>query len=241
MDEEYIAKDPIVNELSRKGSNYSEKDKSDLRDKQLELLGAVLPEYRLAAEHGQIEISTTPYYHPILPLLCDTDIARVSNPHSISPDLTRNDKSKQGPTGGPITKDNTSIEYYDTIFTIAESPVKKGVISTGSDDGLVQVTQDGGAHWTNVTPKNMPEWIQINSVEASPFDAGTAYFAGTMYKSDDFRPYLYKTTDYGKTWTQINNGITAPAFTRVIRKIPNHRDLLVAGTENPAGHSRVGC
>ncbi len=85
MDEEYIAKDPIVNELSRKGSNYSEKDKSDLRDKQLELLGAVLPEYRLAAEHGQIEISTTPYYHPILPLLCDTDIARVSNPHSPLP------------------------------------------------------------------------------------------------------------------------------------------------------------
>lgn len=150
---------------------------------------------------------------------------------AISPDLTRNDKSKQGPTGGPITKDNTSIEYYDTIFTIAESPVKKGVIWTGSDDGLVQVTQDAGKHWDNVTPKNMPEWIQINSIEASPFDAATAYFAGTMYKSDDFRPYLYKTTDYGKTWTQINSGIAAPAFTRVIREDPNHRDLLVSGTE----------
>ena len=150
---------------------------------------------------------------------------------AISKDLTRDDKSKQGPTGGPITKDNTSIEYYDTIFTIAESPVKKGVIWTGSDDGLVQVTQDGGGHWSNVTPKSMPEWIQINSIEASPFDDGTAYFAGTMYKSDDFRPYLYKTTDYGKTWTQIDNGISAPAFTRVIREDPNHRDLLVAGTE----------
>src|SRR5579872_2162357 len=150
---------------------------------------------------------------------------------AISPDLTRNDKLKLGPTGGPITKDNTSIEYYCTIFTIAESTVKKGVIWTGSDDGLVYVTQDGGGHWSNVTPKNMPEWIQINSIEASPFDAGTAYFAATMYKSDDFRPYLYKTTDYGKTWTQINNGISAPAFTRVIREDPNHRDLLVAGTE----------
>ena len=149
----------------------------------------------------------------------------------ISPDLTRNDKSKQGPTGGPITKDNTAVEYYDTIFTIAESTVKKGVIWTGSDDGLVYVTQDGGKHWDNVTPKGMPEWIQINSIEASPFEAGTAYFAATMYKSDDFRPFLYKTTDYGKTWKAIDNGISAPAFTRVIREDPNHRDLLVAGTE----------
>ena len=149
----------------------------------------------------------------------------------ISPDLTRNDKSKQGPTGGPITKDNTAVEYYDTIFTIAESTVKKGVIWTGSDDGLVYVTQDAGKHWDNVTPKGMPEWIQINSIDASPFEAGTAYVAATMYKSDDFRPYLYKTIDYGKSWKAIDNGISAPAFTRVIREDPNHRDLLVAGTE----------
>jgi photosystem II stability/assembly factor-like uncharacterized protein len=149
----------------------------------------------------------------------------------ISGDLTRNDKSKQGPTGGPITKDNTSIEYYDTIFTIAESTAKKGMIWSGSDDGLVYVTQDGGKHWDNVTPKNMPEWIQINSIEPSPFDAGTAYFAATMYKLDDFHPFLYKTTDYGKSWTRIDSGIPANAFTRVIREDPNHRDLLVAGTE----------
>ncbi len=149
----------------------------------------------------------------------------------ISGDLTRNDKSKQGPSGGPITKDNTSIEYYDIIFTIAESPVKKGVIWAGSDDGLVHVTEDGGKHWENVTPKGMPEWIQINSIEASPFDPGTAYFAATMYKFDDFQPYLYKTTNYGKTWTPISHGIPAHAFTRVIREDPNHRNLLVAGTE----------
>ena len=149
----------------------------------------------------------------------------------ISPDLTRNDKSKQGPTGGPITKDNSSIEYYDTIFTIAESPVKKGVIWVGSDDGLVHVTEDGGKHWDNVTPKDLPQWIQINSIEASPFDAGTAYFAATMYKLDDFRPYLYKTTDYGKSWARIDSGIPPGAFTRVIREDPNRRDLLVAGTE----------
>ena len=150
---------------------------------------------------------------------------------AISPDLTRNDKSKQGPAGGPITKDNSGVEYYDTIFTIAESPVKKGVIWVGSDDGLVHVTGDGGKHWSNVTPRGLPEWIQINSIEASPFNASTAYFAATMYKFDDFRPYLYKTTDMGKTWTAINNGISAPAFTRVVREDPNHRDLLVAGTE----------
>ncbi len=150
---------------------------------------------------------------------------------AISPDLTRNDKSKQGPTGGPITKDNSSIEYFDTIFTIAESPVKTGVIWVGSDDGLVHVTEDGGKHWENVTPKDLPQWIQINSIEASPFDAGTAYFAATMYKLDDFRPYLYKTTDYGKSWARIDSGIPPGAFTRVIREDPNRRDLLVAGTE----------
>lgn len=152
---------------------------------------------------------------------------------AISPDLTRNNKSKQGPTGGPITKDNTSVEYYCTIFTMAESPVTKGVIWTGSDDGLVQVTRDGGKTWTNVTPPRdlMPEWIQINSLEASPHDAATAYVAATMYKSDDFQPYLYQTSDYGKTWKKIVNGIPNNAFTRVIREDPARRGLLYAGTE----------
>ncbi len=150
---------------------------------------------------------------------------------AISPDLTRNDKSKQGPSGGPITKDNTSIEYYDTIFTVAESPVRKGVIWIGSDDGLVQLTRDGGGKWENVTPKEMPEWIQVNSIEASPFDAGTAYVAAAMYKFDDYRPYLYKTSDYGKTWQRITHGIPDNAFTRVIREDPNRRGLLYAGSE----------
>ncbi len=149
----------------------------------------------------------------------------------ISPDLTRNDKSKQVSSGGPITKDNTSVEYYGVIFTVMESPVEKGVIWAGSDDGLVQVTRDGGKNWQNVTPKNMPEWIQINSIEASPVDAGTAYVAATMYKWDDFKPYLYKTSDYGKSWQKITNGIPDSAFTRVIREDPNRRGLLYAGTE----------
>ena len=151
----------------------------------------------------------------------------------ISPDLTRDDKSKQGSSGGPITKDNTSVEYYATIFTMMESPLQKGVIWTGSDDGLVQLTRDGWKTWTNVTPKKdlMPEWIQINSIEASPHDPATAYVAATMYKWDDNKPYLYKTSDFGKTWKRITNGIPATAFTRVIREDPNKRGLLYAGTE----------
>ncbi len=149
---------------------------------------------------------------------------------AISPDLTRNDKSKMGSSGGPITQDNTSIEYYCTIFTFMESPTAKGEIWVGSDDGLVHLTRDGGKTWANVTPRDMPEWIQINSIDV-PGEPGTAYVAATMYKSDDFRPYLYKTGDYGKTWRKIVNGIPDHSFTRVVREDPNHKGLLVAGTE----------
>jgi photosystem II stability/assembly factor-like uncharacterized protein len=151
----------------------------------------------------------------------------------ISPDLTRNDKTKQGSSGGPITKDNTSVEYYATIFTVMESPLQAGTIWTGSDDGLVHVSRDAGKNWSNVTPPAniMPEWIQINSIEASPHDAGTAYVAATMYKWDDNKPYLYRTTDYGKSWKKITNGIPDTTFTRVIREDPNKRGLLYAGTE----------
>jgi photosystem II stability/assembly factor-like uncharacterized protein len=149
----------------------------------------------------------------------------------ISPDLTRNDKSRQGPSGGPITKDNTSVEYYATIFAVAESPLQAGLIWAGSDDGLVHLTRDGGKNWTDVTPKGLPEWIQVNAIEASPFEPGAAYVAATMYKSDDFRPYLYKTTDFGATWTRINDGIADDHFTRVVRADPGRRGLLYAGTE----------
>ncbi|MBK9154682.1 MAG: glycosyl hydrolase [Chloracidobacterium sp.] len=150
---------------------------------------------------------------------------------AISPDLTRNDKSKQGTSGGPITQDNTSVEYYSTIFALAESPLRQGVIWAGSDDGLVHVTQDGGRSWANVTPKDMPEWIQINSIEASPHDPATAYFAGTAYKSDDYKPYIFKTNDYGKTWRKVVSGIADDAFTRVVREDPNRKGFLYAGTE----------
>jgi photosystem II stability/assembly factor-like uncharacterized protein len=151
----------------------------------------------------------------------------------ISPDLTRNDKSKQGPSGGPITKDNTSVEYYCTIFTLDESRLAKGLLWAGSDDGLIHVSRDGGKSWSNVTPPAgiLPEWTQINSIEASPNDPATAFVAATAYKSDDHRPYLLRTNDYGKTWKKITNGIPANAFTRVVREDPNRRGLLFAGTE----------
>ena len=149
----------------------------------------------------------------------------------MSPDLTRNDRSKQGKSGGPITIDITGVEVYDTIFALAESPLEPGVIWAGSDDGLLHVTRDNGKTWQNVTPKALPDWIQINSIDASPRDKGAAYVAATMYKSDDFRPYLYRTSDYGKTWTKIVTGIPDGAFTRVIREDPVRKGLLYAGTE----------
>lgn len=149
----------------------------------------------------------------------------------ISPDLTRNDPEKLKSSGGPITQDNTSVEYYCTIFAAQESPLKEGLLWVGSDDGLIHVSQDGGQNWENVTPKGMPEWMMINSIEPSSFDEGTCYVAGTKYKTGDFTPYLYKTTDYGKSWTKITNGINNEHFTRVLREDPKQKGLLYAGTE----------
>ena len=149
----------------------------------------------------------------------------------ISPDLTTNDPEKQKSSGGPITQDNTAVEYYCTIFAAQESPVKEGILWVGSDDGLVHVSQNGGASWENVTPKGMPEWMMINSVEPSAFDEGTCYIAGTLYKTGDFTPYLYKTNNYGKSWTKITNGIAEEHFTRVVREDPERQGLLYAGTE----------
>ncbi len=149
----------------------------------------------------------------------------------ISPDLTRNDITKMEPSGGPVTRDNTGTEFYCTIFTFAESPIKRGFFWAGSDDGLIHISQDGGITWKNVTPAELPEWALISIIEPSPHDPATAYVAATRYKWDDFQPYLYKTTDYGVSWTQITTGIAENDFTRVIREDPVRRGLLYAGTE----------
>ena len=149
----------------------------------------------------------------------------------ISPDLTRNDKSKQAASGGPITKDNTGVEVYDTIFSVVESPAQKDLIWAGTDDGLIQLTRDGGQHWENVTPKAMPEWGTVSMIEASPHDAGTVYAAVERHKMDDFAPYAFKTTDFGKTWTAITNGIPADDYVHAVRVDPRRPGLLFAGTE----------
>jgi len=150
---------------------------------------------------------------------------------AISPDLTRNDKTKLVSSGGPITQDNTSVEYYATIFAMAESRLEKGLLWAGSDDGLVHVSRDGGKTWTNVTPKDMPEWGMVSQIDPSPHDAGTMYLAVNRYKLDDFKPYAWVTTDYGKTWRRISGGLPEDSFVRVVREDPGRKGLLYAGTE----------
>ncbi len=154
----------------------------------------------------------------------------------VSPDLTRNDPSTLGASGGPLTKDQTSVEYYGTIFAVAESPVTKGLVWSGSDDGLIHIARDVGKGaampaWKNVTPKDLPKWTRISIVEPSRYNAGTMYFAANRYEMDDFAPYLYKTTDYGVTWKKIVTGIPGTEFTRAIREDLVRPGMLYAATE----------
>lgn len=168
------------------------------------------------------------YYHGAQYLLKTTDMGKTWT--EVSPDLTRNEKDKQGKGGGPYTNEAVGAENYGTLAYVMESPHEKGVIWTGSDDGYVYLTKDGGANWQNVTPKGLAECL-INAIEVSPHDKATAYIATTRYKFNDHQPGLYKTTDYGKTWTKIDNGIPHGAFTRVVREDQVRKDLLFAGTE----------
>src|ERR1044072_8076689 len=168
------------------------------------------------------------YYHGSQYLLKTSDMGRTWK--EVSPDLTRNEKDKQGKGGGPYTNEAVGAENYGTLAYVVESPHEKGVIWTGSDDGFVYLTRDGGANWKNVTPKGLAECL-INAIEVSPNDKATVYIATTRYKFNDHTPALYKSPDYGETWTKITNGLPADAFTRVVREDDVRRDLLVAGTD----------
>ena len=150
----------------------------------------------------------------------------------VSPDLTRHDPRTMGASGGPITKDNTGVETYATIFSIAPSPKDANLIWTGSDDGLVYVTRDGGANWRNVTPKEFGDYARISLVEASPWRPATAYVAANRYQLDDFKPYVFRTDDYGSTWTAITSGVAPNDFARAIREDPKRERLLYLGTEH---------
>jgi photosystem II stability/assembly factor-like uncharacterized protein len=149
----------------------------------------------------------------------------------ISPDLTRHDPSTMGPSGGPITLDQTGVETYATVFTLAPSPINGQVIWAGSDDGFVHVTRDGGKGWQKVNPPDLPEFARVSLIEASPHDAGTAYLAANRYQRGDRAPYVYRTRDYGQTWTKIVNGIPGDDFPRVIREDKKRKGLLFLGTE----------
>lgn len=168
------------------------------------------------------------FYHGSQLLVRTTDMGKTWT--EVSPDLTRNEKSKQGKPGVPYTNEAVGAENYGTLAYVQESPIEKGVIYTGSDDGLVYITKDDCKTWQNITPSGLQECL-INAIEVSPHDKATAYIATTRYKFNDHTPGLYKTTDYGKTWTKIDNGIPAGAFTRVVREDNVRKDLLFAGTE----------
>jgi photosystem II stability/assembly factor-like uncharacterized protein len=150
----------------------------------------------------------------------------------MSPPLARNDPKTLGASGGPITKDQTGVETYGVVFTVAESPLTKGVIWTGSDDGLVYLTRDNGKTWKNVTPKDIGDYSRISLIEAGHYAPGVAYVAANRFQQDDFAPILYKTADFGATWTKIVNGIGAQDFARAIREDPVRKGLLYAGTEH---------
>ncbi|MDE2023834.1 MAG: glycosyl hydrolase [Gammaproteobacteria bacterium] len=200
------------------------------------------PEYMEGAAASELKYRFAWIHHPILfapgnpkEMLIGSQYVMKSMDYGftwsvISPDLTRNDKNKQGRPGGPISADVSGAEAYDTISAMSVSPLNDNIIWTGSDDGLVYVTTDGGKHWEAVRPKDLPTWSTITCVEASHTEPGTAYITASRYQWDDFRPYVYRTTDYGKHWTVLTAGLPDNQYLESVRQDPNDADLLFLGT-----------
>jgi photosystem II stability/assembly factor-like uncharacterized protein len=237
----YVAVDPRDSNIVYAGSYFGDIDRFDKRTHQVQNIqqwpldpdgyNAAVQKYRYTwtmpivfSPHDPNEL-----YHSSQFLFRSKDGGHSWE--TISPDLSRNDKTKQQDSGGPITKDQASIEFYDLIFTVAESPKQKGVIWTGTDDGLIQLTRDDGKSWSNVTPKGFPEWAMISLIEPSSFDAGTAYAAIDAHKLDDFKPYIFKTADFGKSWTLLNTGLPNGSYVHAVREDPKRQGMLYAGTE----------
>ena len=238
----YIAPDPRDGNIVYAGSYYGLLTRYDHRTGQTQNI-SVWPESPGGRAAGDVKyrfqwtfpIVISPHdpatiYAGANVLFKSTDEGRSWTP--ISGDLTRNDKTTLVPSGGPLTGDNSSADFYGTIFTVAESPRAKGMIWTGSDDGLVQLTEDGGKTWRNVTPRAMGDFSRIHMIEASPYEAGVAYVAASRYQLGDRKPYIYKTTDSGRNWTSISSGIPDGSFARVVREDPVSKGLLYAGTEH---------
>ncbi|TAE41540.1 MAG: glycosyl hydrolase [Runella slithyformis] len=239
----YIAADPLDPMVTFGGSYDGLLTRQDKRTNQEQVIN-VYPEYFMGAPSSERKYRFQWTYpivfspHDPKTLFATSQFVHKTTDYGhswevISPDLTRHDPATLGSTGGPISKDQTGAETYATIFTFAECEHEKGVYWTGSDDGMVHISRDAGKNWANVTPPQtmLGEFAMMSLLETSRFDKGKAYLAATRYKLNDHKPYLFKTTDYGKTWTLITQGIPDNEWTRVVREDPNKRGLLYAGTE----------
>jgi photosystem II stability/assembly factor-like uncharacterized protein len=237
----YIAQSPINNNVFFAGRSMGIIWRTDLSTKQSRVVSP-WPKYMMGNSAEDME-ERFPWTYPIVFSPTDDTALYTASQHlfrsidegasweKISSDLTRADDETLGPSGGPITLDQTGIETYGTVFTVAPSRHESTTIWTGSDDGLVHVTRDLGKSWADVTPSDLPDFTRISLIEASQHNAGTAYLAGNRYQLSDRAPYVFKTHDYGRTWVKITTGIRLTDFARVIREDPVRPGLLYLGTE----------
>jgi photosystem II stability/assembly factor-like uncharacterized protein len=237
----YIAVRPDNPDIVFGGNYMGELTRYDHQRRSLQWI-AVWPYsiYGEGAEAGRYRFNWTspvllsPHDHSVLyhggnRVFRSTDEGR--NWTAISPDLSRGDPEKLKRSGGDLTPDNWGAEHYCTIFALAESPLEPGVLWAGSDDGLVHVTRDAGRTWTNVTPPDIPEWALISIIEPSTHEPGLAYLAAERHKLDDFKPYLWRTHDYGAAWERLDSELPDDEFCRVVREDPVRRELIYCGTE----------